>query len=140
MVASDQTDEAVVESLRAGASGFVAKDTDSKTLVGAVIRAREGRTVLDSAGQRALVAAVVTRPAASEVPAGLTDRQLQILKLMALGFRSKQIAGELGIADKTVRNQASLMYARLKVRDRAQAILYAVHKHLVSQPARTPVA
>ena len=132
MLASDQTDESVVDSLRAGAAGYVAKDVDAKALVEAVLRAADGRTVLDSAGQSALVAAAVGPGTGQPRPAGLTARQFQILKLMSLGFALKQIARELGVAPKTVRNQASLMYAKLRVRDRAQAILYAMHKGLVA--------
>lgn len=132
MLASDQTDESVVESLRAGSAGFIAKDTDAKTLVEAVLRAAQGRTVLDREGQRAAVAAAVGAAEAPAAPEGLSPRQFQILKLMSLGFALKQIAGELGVAEKTVRNQASLMYAKLRVGDRAQAILYAMRKGLVS--------
>lgn len=132
MLASGQTDESVVASLRAGAAGFIAKDTDAKTLVEAVLRAAQGRTVLDREGQRAAVAAAVGAAESPALPEGLSRRQFQILKLMALGFALKQIAGELGMAEKTVRNQASLMYAKLRVGDRAQAILYAMRKGLVS--------
>lgn len=132
MLASDQTDESVVESLRAGAAGFIAKDTDAKTLVEAVLRAAQGRTVLDREGQRAAVAAAVGAAEAPAAPEGLSRRQFQILKLMSLGFALKQIAAELGVAEKTVRNQASLMYGKLRVGDRAQAILYAMRKGLVT--------
>jgi len=50
--------------------------------------------------------------------------------LMSMGLALKQIARELGVKEKTVRNQASLMYAKLRVHDRVQAVLYAVHKGL----------
>jgi DNA-binding NarL/FixJ family response regulator len=132
MLASDQTDETVLASLRAGAVGYVAKDVGSKGLIDAVLRAADGRTVLDAAGQSALVAAAVGQRATPSGSGGLTPRQFQILKLMSLGFALKQIARELGLAEKTVRNQASLMYGKLMVRDRAQAILYAMHKGLVA--------
>jgi len=132
MLAAERADELVVESLRAGAVGFIAKDTDTKTLVDSVERAAQGRTVLDREGQRAAVAAAVGAAEPPALPDGLSRRQFQILKLMSLGFALKQIAGELGMAEKTVRNQASLMYAKLRVGDRAQAILYAIRKGLVT--------
>jgi DNA-binding NarL/FixJ family response regulator len=132
MLAAEHTDELVVESLRAGAVGFIAKDSDTKTLVDSVQRAAQGRTVLDREGQRAAVAAAVGAAESPAIPDGLSRRQFQILKLMSLGFALKQIAGELGMAPKTVRNQASLMYAKLRVGDRAQAILYAMRKGLVT--------
>jgi DNA-binding NarL/FixJ family response regulator len=131
MVSSVQTDESVVESLRAGAIGYVGKDASSKELVEAVLRAAQRRPALDRDGQRAAVAAAVGRAVARQAPAGLTARQFQILKLMSLGFALKQIARELGMADKTVRNQASLMYTKLKVHGRAQAMVYAIDKGLV---------
>ena len=132
MLASEQTDEAVVDSLAAGAVGYIAKDSGRQALLDAVQRAAHGRAVLDREGQRAAVAAAVGASDVRSAPAGLTGRQFQILKLMALGFALKQIATELGVAEKTVRNQASLMYTKLKVADRAQAILYAMHKGLAS--------
>jgi DNA-binding NarL/FixJ family response regulator len=101
-------------------------------LVAAILRAAEGRCVLNQEGQVAVVSAALGRVEGRRPPDGLTYRQLQILRLMALGLALKQIGLELGLSEKTVRNQASLMYAKLRIRDRAQAILYAVHKGLVS--------
>lgn len=131
MLASVQTDHSVVEALRAGACGYVVKDAGRAGVVEAIVRAAEGRHVLSHDGQRAVVSAALGR-AKEHPPAGLSVRQFQILRLMTLGLELKQIARELGVAEKTVRNQASLMYARLRVHDRAQAILYALHKGLAA--------
>ena len=76
----------------------------------------------------ALVTAALGKALPVSPPDGLTSRQFQVLKLMSMGLALKQIAGELGLAEKTVRNQASLMYAKLRVKDRTQAILYALQK------------
>lgn len=132
MLASLQSDEAVVEAIRAGASGYVLKDIDRAGLVDAVLQAAAGRQVLGAAAQLAVVRAALGRVAAPKPPNGLTLRQLEILKLMSTGLSIKQIGRELGLAEKTVRNQASLMYAKLRVHDRVQAILFAVHKGLVA--------
>ena len=62
---------------------------------------------------------------------GLTARELEILKLLAMGIANKQIAFRLKISEKTVRNHVSNMYEKLNISDRAQAALYAVRKGLV---------
>jgi DNA-binding NarL/FixJ family response regulator len=128
MLASVQTDESVVEAMRAGAVGYVHKDAGREELVNAIQQAAEGRQALGGDAQRAVVSAALGRTESKPPPDGLTSRQFQVLKLMSMGLALKQIAHELGVTEKTVRNQASLMYAKLRVRDRAQAILYALHK------------
>jgi len=130
MLASVQTDGSVVEALRAGAWGYVLKDAGRASVVEAIMQAAERRHVLSHDGQRAVVAAALGRAEEEHPPAGLSARQFQILRLMSRGLSLKQIAGDLGMAEKTVRNQASLMYSKLRVHDRAQAILYALHKGL----------
>lgn len=132
ILASVQTDDSVVEALRAGAAGYVLKDADHESLVAAILSAAEGRHVLNREGQVAVVSAALGKLERPRPPDGLTYRQLQILRLMALGLALKQIGRELGLSEKTVRNQASLMYAKLRIHDRAQAILYAFHKGLVA--------
>jgi two-component system NarL family response regulator len=62
---------------------------------------------------------------------GLTAREVEILKLLAVGHPNKQIARRLGISEKTVRNHVSHMYEKLQIYDRSQAVLYAVRKGLV---------
>lgn len=128
MMASSQTDESVVAAMRAGAAGYVHKDASRDELLSAIFSAANGRQVLNGEGQRAVVATALGKAERKPPPEGLTRRQFQLLKLMSMGLALKQIAAELGIAEKTVRNQASLMYAKLRVKDRAQAILFAVHK------------
>jgi DNA-binding NarL/FixJ family response regulator len=62
---------------------------------------------------------------------GLTVREIEILKLLAVGQANKQIAHRLHISEKTVRNHVSHMYEKLRIYDRSQAVLYAVRKGLV---------
>jgi DNA-binding NarL/FixJ family response regulator len=62
---------------------------------------------------------------------GLTNREIEILKLIATGRANKQIAYRLAISEKTVRNHVSNMYEKLKICDRTQAVLYAIRKGLV---------
>jgi DNA-binding NarL/FixJ family response regulator len=128
MLASGESDESVVEAMRAGAQGYIHKDTDRESLVAGILQAMEGRHVLPATGQRAVVAAALDRVAVQIPPGGLSRRQFEVLRLMSLGLAFKQIGRALGLSDKTVRNQASLIYSKLKVHDRAGAILYALHK------------
>jgi DNA-binding NarL/FixJ family response regulator len=128
MLASIQTDESVVDAVRAGAIGYVHKDAGRDDLVEAIRDAAQGRHALGAQAQRAVVAEALGRSDRKSPPDGLTERQFQVLKLMSMGLALKQIARELGLAEKTIRNQASLMYSKLHVKDRAQAILYALHK------------
>jgi DNA-binding NarL/FixJ family response regulator len=132
ILASIQTDDSVVEAIRAGAAGYVLKDTDRASLVSAILRAAHGGQVLGRQSQAAVVGAALGKSKAQRPPDGLTLGQLKLLRLMSMGLALKQIARELGVKEKTVRNQASLMYAKLRVRDRVQAVLYAVHKGLVA--------
>jgi DNA-binding NarL/FixJ family response regulator len=132
ILSSINTDDSVVEALRAGAVGYVRNDADRETVVAAILGAAEGRHVLGPGGQQAVVAAALGRVDPPSPPDGITPRQLQILRLMASGLALKQIGRELGVAEKTVRNQASLMSAKLRIHDRAEAILYPFHQGLAT--------
>jgi two-component system NarL family response regulator len=90
-------------------------------------------------GERVMASAVANRVvemlSGSSTPKefydGLTAREVEILKLIAVGQANKQIARRLDISEKTVRNHVSNMYEKLHIYDRAQAVLYAVRKGLV---------
>jgi len=128
MVTSVHDDETLLEAMRAGALGYLLKASGRESLVEAIMRAAHRRPVLSRDNQRVVVTAALGRAGHEKPPAGLTDRQFQILRLMSRGLGLKEIGRQLGLAEKTVRNQASLMYARLDVHDRAQAILFAMRK------------
>jgi DNA-binding NarL/FixJ family response regulator len=132
MLASAQVEETMLEALAAGALGYVLKDSDRDTLVGAIRQAARGERVLSHDSLRALAGVAVAGTRRRPPPDELTARQFEILRLMSLGLELKQIGRQLGISGKTVRNQASLMYARLRVHDRAEAILYAAHKGIAA--------
>ena len=128
ILASDEKDETVIEAMKVGAQGYLQKDVDRDSLVEAVLQAVDGRHVLSAAAQRTVVAAALGQAEVQEPPDGLTRRQFDILRLMSIGLAFKQIGRTLGLSEKTVRNQASLLYSKLRVHDRAEAILYALHK------------
>lgn len=128
MLAAVQGDHDVVEAMRAGAVGFVHKDAGRGELMEAIFRAAEGRSVLSADSQRAVVAAAFDKLAPQNPPDGLTARQFHVLRLMSTGLPFKQIARELGVTEKTIRNHASLIYSRLHVHGRGEAIVFALRK------------
>ena len=113
--------------MRAGARGYMPKDSDSEDLVLA-IRAVAGGDVIfgESIATRlqAFFATGHTRPAADPFPE-LTDREDEVLELIARGLPNRAIAIQLGISDKTVRNHVANIFNKLQVADRGQAIIRA---------------
>jgi len=111
------------EALQAGAAGFLYKDVDPDALVRAIRSVHDGHTVLapQAAGR------VATRPGADVRGMGaLTNRELQVLMLLADGRSNREIARTLGVAEKTVKTHVSAVLAKLGVADRTQAALLAV--------------
>jgi DNA-binding NarL/FixJ family response regulator len=127
-------DQLVVAGIKAGARGYLLKDVSLEQLVEAV------RTV---AGGGSLVAPVVTQRlltglkglettfASLDRPDPLTDRETEILRLMAGGFSNKEIANSLGVAEGTVKNHVSNILSKLGVRDRTRAVLKAFEMGIV---------
>jgi DNA-binding NarL/FixJ family response regulator len=122
----------VVEGLMAGADGYLLKDSSPSALISSIIAVSEGERVLEP-GIVTYVAKVLAKQNQQRNSAydGLTPRQLQMLTMIARGFVAKEIARELQVSEKTVRNHISHIYQKLGIFDRAQAILYAIRKGLV---------
>ncbi|MFI6481346.1 response regulator [Nonomuraea sp. NPDC050663] len=117
---SDRAD--VGPAMRAGAAGFLYKDIDPPALVQAVRAVHGGQVLMAPEAAEAMIGA----PAA--VP--LTDRELEVLKLIAAGRSNREIAGALRVAEKTVKTHVSNVLMKLGVQDRTQAALYAVRHGL----------
>jgi DNA-binding NarL/FixJ family response regulator len=129
-------DEYVYEALRAGASGFVLKDDPPESLIGAV------RTI---AGGEALLSPTVTQgviqqftrlhrqPPPEEV-ASLTTRELEVFRLITEGLSNAEIGQALFISDTTVKTHVTRLLSKLRLRDRAQAIVLAYRTGLFEQP------
>lgn len=131
-------EERVHAALEAGAAGYVLKDADAHEVAGAIRAAQRGEVHLDPAVARRLTAAL-RAPRAD--PAGeLTEREREILGLVARGLSNKQIAAELVIAERTARTHVSNVLAKLGLASRTQAALWAVNTGLVPQepPAGKP--
>ncbi|MBA2382755.1 MAG: response regulator transcription factor [Chloroflexi bacterium] len=122
-----EDDDSLFAAMRAGARGYLPKDSDSDDLVRA-IRAVAGGDVIfgESIATRlqAFFALGHARPAADPFPE-LTDREDEVLELIARGRSNGEIARELGISDKTVRNHVANVFNKLQVADRGQAIIRA---------------
>jgi len=120
-------DEKVFPAIKAGAAGYLLKDVRPAELAEAVRKASRGEALLAPS-----VAAKLMQEVAGERPAasGLTDRELEVLRLIARGLPNKQIAQELVVSEKTVKTHVSNILAKLHLADRTQAALYAVREGL----------
>ena len=128
-------DAAVLEGLRAGAKGYLLKDVSLRQLTDAIETLAEGRTMITPAlTERALrgLQGLQGQPDGFAVPEPLTERETEILRLMAGGYSNKEIARALDVAEGTVKNHVSNVLAKLGVRDRTRAVLKAVDQGLLS--------
>jgi two-component system, NarL family, response regulator LiaR len=125
------TDSYVLQALKAGASGYVLKDSRVESIVSSILAVVAGERVMSSSIANMVLDLLAGASNGKEFYDGLTARELEILKLLAAGIANKQIAFRLKISEKTVRNHVSNMYEKLNIADRAQAALYAVRKGLV---------
>ncbi len=121
-------DASVVGAIRAGAIGYLLKNTEADELRRAIKAAAAGQVQLSPQAAARLMREV----RAPESPETLTDRETDVLRLVAQGKANKQIATVLHIGEKTVKTHVSNILAKLGVQSRTQAALYAVHIGLVS--------
>ena len=122
-------DEYVFEALRAGASGFLLKDTQAEDLLAAVHAVAAGEARLDPAVTAGVVAHFRTHVAHADTSArldGLTEREREVLRLMARGMSNAEIAEHLVVASGTVKTHVASLLAKLGVRDRVQAVIVAL--------------
>jgi DNA-binding NarL/FixJ family response regulator len=126
-----ETDSQVIQALKAGASGYVLKDSSAAAIVSSITAVMSGERVMASAVANRVLEMLTGTTTPKEFYDGLTNREIEILKLLANGMANKQIAYRLKISEKTVRNHVSNTYEKLGIYDRSQAVLYAVKKGLV---------
>jgi DNA-binding NarL/FixJ family response regulator len=124
-------DEKVVGAVRAGAIGYLLKDTEADELRRAIKAAANGQVQLSPQAAARLVREVRL----PESPESLTERETEVLRLLAQGQSNKEIARTLVIGEKTVKTHVSNILAKLGVPSRTQAALYAVRIGLVSPGA-----
>ena len=123
-------DESIITALRAGAIGYLTKDAGRDHIRRALDAAAAGQAVLDPAVQARLVeVASLPQPAATiGLPDGLTEREVEVLQLIATGLSNTEIARRLFVSEATVKTHINRIFAKTRSRDRSQAIAYA-HKH-----------
>jgi DNA-binding NarL/FixJ family response regulator len=126
-----ETDSQVIQALKAGARGYVLKDSTADAIVSSIVAVMSGERVMAGAVANRVLEMLTGTTTPKEFYDGLTNREIEILKLLANGMANKQIAYRLKISEKTVRNHVSNTYEKLGIYDRSQAVLYAVKKGLV---------
>jgi DNA-binding NarL/FixJ family response regulator len=122
-------DESILSALSAGAAGYLTKDAARDDIRRALEAAVAGQTVLDPAVQAALLKVAqhgAARPPA--LPDGLTEREAEVLALIAMGLSNGEIAERIFVAETTVKTHVNRIFAKTGSRDRAQATGYA-HRH-----------
>ena len=127
-------DENVWDALQAGASGFVLKTSTAEQLAHAVRTVAAGQELLAPEVTRRLVREFISRPrpgARSRPLAELTDREAEVLRLVAAGRSNADIAAELFLAESTVKSHINRLFAKLGVRDRVQAVVLAYESGFV---------
>ncbi len=142
MLTTFDVDDYVYEALRVGASGFLLKDAPPADLIAAVRVVAAGEALLAPSVTRRLIAefARQRRPgshrARSSAPAlrlkGLTERETEVLELVARGQSNGEIAGSLHLAEQTVKTHVSRIFTKLGLRDRAQAVIFAYESGLIA--------
>jgi len=132
-------DDYIIAALRAGASGFLLKDAPTAQVIDAVRAVAAGDAVLSPAVTRQLLDQVARRlPAAvtqtPEALTQLTEREREVLRMLAAGLTNAEIAHALVVSEATVKSHVSNLLGKLGLRDRVQAVIYAYETHLI-EPA-----
>jgi NarL family two-component system response regulator LiaR len=130
VLTSFSDDDRIIPAIRAGAAGYLLKDAEPRELADGIRRVHRGEGLLDPR----VAGRVMRELNDDERRAGggvLTERELEVLRLIARGLPNKSIAAELVVSEKTVKTHVSNILAKLQLADRTQAALYAVRERLV---------
>ncbi|MEU3462177.1 response regulator transcription factor [Streptomyces sp. NPDC006733] len=125
VVTTFENDAYVYEALRAGASGFLLKRAGADQLVDAVRLVARGDCLLFPAAVRTLAARYAPADPSRALRDRLTEREAEVLRLMATGLSNAEIAGRLGLGSETVKTHVARVLAKLGARDRTQAVIAA---------------
>ncbi|MGH3171646.1 MAG: LuxR C-terminal-related transcriptional regulator [Trebonia sp.] len=139
MLTTFNLDEYVYHALKAGASGFLLKDASREQLTGAVRTVAVGEVLLAPAITRRLIEDFCSGPApgalAPEAPGRLSERELDVVRLVAQGLSNTEIAAALYLSEATVKSHIARVLAKLGLRDRVQIAVYA-YEHGIVRPGR----
>jgi len=125
MLTSFSDDEALFDAIMAGAAGYVLKQIRGTDLVGAVRTIASGQSLLDPEAASRVMQRMRDQAQRSDPLAGLTEQERRILELIGEGLTNRQIGERLFLAEKTVKNYVSALFAKLGMERRAQAAAYA---------------
>lgn len=128
-------DQYVFEAIKAGARAYLLKDADSDELLRAIRAVATGEALLDPAIALRMMdefRRLQGGPVGADGVSVLTERELDILRLVAQGLDNNEIGAELGLSEKTVRNRLTVIFEKLHVNNRTQAALYALRKGFAS--------
>lgn len=133
-------DEYVYAAMRAGASGFLLKDTPAKELAAAVRVVAEGNALLAPTVTKRLIEQFAKQPEVSvaSLPDDLTQREYEALRLLAKGMSNREIAAEMFVGEATAKTHVSRLLTKLGVRDRVQAVVLAYEAGIVTPGASDP--
>jgi DNA-binding NarL/FixJ family response regulator len=137
-----ETEQLIIDALRAGASGYLSKDIEPAALLDAIRTVDAGQSLLSPIATRALISRLVSAPGTSDVVdsmalSELTPRELEILTLVGLGLSNDDIAARLVISPTTAKTHVNRTMSKLDARDRAQLVIAAYETKLVT-PGQRP--
>ena len=144
MLTTFNLDEYVYHALKAGVSGFLLKDARREQLIGAVRAASAGEALLAPAITRQLIEDYCNGPAPGAAVAsavgGLSERELDVVRLVAQGLSNAETAARLYLSEATVKSHIARILAKLGLRDRVQIAVYAYERGIVRPGRGTPPA
>lgn len=133
-------DEYLFEAIRAGAAGYLLKDISPQELAQAIVTVHQGHSLVQPSvlgkllEQFAALSREYPTTGRREAHEDLTPREMEVLKALAQGLNNREIADRLFISEKTVKTHITSIFSKLDVKDRSQAMLYAIQKKLVEIP------
>jgi DNA-binding NarL/FixJ family response regulator len=137
MLTSYSDDDALFDAIMAGAAGYVLKQIRGTDLVGAIRTIATGQSLLDPHAATTLIRRIHDQATTTDPLTGLTDQERRILALIGEGLTNRQIGDRLFLAEKTVKNYVSALFAKLGMQRRTQAAAYAA-RIFDDQNARRP--
>lgn len=127
-------DEWVFDAVRAGANGYLLKDTPPNQLLAAIRNTVEGKTPVDPSVAGKLFTSFAkqpTPPTTTKLVEALSDREIEVLRLMAEGLTNAEIGAQIHLSEGTIRNYISTILDKLQVKDRTQAVVTAIRYGLI---------
>jgi DNA-binding NarL/FixJ family response regulator len=132
LVLTDNSDYGLFrQAATAGVDGYVLKDISPRNLVHAIRAVYQGKTMINPDLSKQILAHLTNHDMPRQRTYGMTERDVEVLAMVARGLSDKEIAQKLGVSESTVKSHLRTIYRRLQVRNRAQAVAFAVEKHLL---------